>query len=69
MKYLYFISFNLKFDGGTGWGNICIKVSNKINSFDDIIKITELIKKQENKKNKNVNIVIINYQLLDKVKD
>ena len=71
-KYSYFVSYQGAGDEFHGFGNIEILRPKKIISFNDIVEIKTDIEKffktQNEKEFKNINLVILNYILLNKIK-
>ena len=61
MKYVYLIVYG--YDGGYGSGTT--KISYKINSEENLDKVTQMLKEKLNKDN----VAILNFQLIKEVKN
>lgn len=59
MKYIYLIVYG--YDGG--YGNATVKISYKINSEENLGKVTQILKEKINKDN----VAILNFQLIEEI--
>lgn len=59
MKYVYLIAYG--FNGG--YGSATVKISYKINSEENLGKVTQMLKEKINKDN----VSILNFQLIEEI--